>query len=82
MRGAVADEVHSEGHLRLQNMCIAMSSGEKLAARMRGHCLVSLRLLLQRIATEAIPTSPKTAKLKRQVLCNAGHLGEKKRPYA
>lgn len=54
--GAGADEMYSEGHLRLQNVCIAISSGERrgkreresetekerenLPAGMRGHRLV------------------------------------------
>ena len=33
--GAGADEMYSEGHLRLQNVCIAMSSGERRGKRER-----------------------------------------------
>lgn len=81
MRGAAAEGMYSEGHLRLQNMCIAIRSGWRETQRKIGvRCFLNLLL-----RTLNLPNQPsKATKLKRQVLCNAGHFEgiKKKRPHA
>lgn len=95
MRGAGADEMYSWRSLRLQNVCIAMSSGERrgketkrpkereTACQYQGTTprKTMKLMLLQSIATEAKPTRPK-AQNQKGVFCNAGtlHMRKKRGP--